>query len=134
MVSESVLGQLKITKKMQLNFSLIFRSSDVRNARCPMCGEAPDLQEVKVPEIKKIFSSNSGEKLDRWRWFHFAKLPIREVYPPSPPYFFIHLLISLSGSKIVFSSAFAFLFSLMASGASSKHVFARPESFKTSFS
>ena len=40
---------------MQRNFNLIFRSSDVRNARCPMCGEAPDLQEVKVPEIKKSF-------------------------------------------------------------------------------
>ena len=124
----------RTAKKYQKNaakFNLIFRSSDLRNARCPMCGEAPDLQEVKVPEIKKNHFSLSGEKLDRGRWFHFAKFPIREV---SPPIFFIHLLISLSGSKIVFSSAFAFLFSLMASGASSKHVFARLESFKTSFS
>ena len=123
----------RTAKKYQKNaakFNLIFRSSDVRNRRCPMCGEAPDLQEVKVPERKKNYFSLSGEKLDRGRWFHFAKLSIREV----SPLFFIHLLISLSGSKIVFSSAFAFLFSLMASGASSKHVFARPESFKTSFS
>ena len=54
----------------------------MRNRRCPMCGEAPDLQEVKVPEIKKNYFSLSGEKLDRGRWFHFAKVLIREVSPP----------------------------------------------------
>lgn len=44
---ESLHGAFPVTEGSRTNLIIWFRSSAVRNQRCPMCGEAPQLQEVK---------------------------------------------------------------------------------------
>ena len=87
------------------HFPLFLRSSAVRNQRCPMCGEAPQLQEVEniLLFLIDIFS---GKKLERRRRLYYIQVGLEIFVAPSTPTIlhlhFLTVCCQLASSKHVF--------------------------------
>ena len=81
--NEMVQKYYRLNRMKAIFISFLLRSSAVRNQRCPMCGEAPQLEEVEFC-VKKIFPPKFAVKLFSFspRW-QIGSEEMASLCPPS---------------------------------------------------